>query len=80
MSREFEIWFTVYLWFTFWFTAIKLAVSVLIKGKPSKPKKYINKYIGVYIKSIHVYSKKRRHIYAYARARVGFTKWVTIII
>lgn len=49
MSREFEIWFTVYLWFTFWFTAIKLAVSVLIKGKPSKPKKYINKYIGVYI-------------------------------
>ena len=39
MSREFEIWFTVYLWFTFWFTVIKLIVNVLIKGKPSKPKK-----------------------------------------
>lgn len=77
MSREFEIWFTVYLWFTFWFTAIKLAVSVLIKGKPSKPKKYINKYIEVYINSIYVYIKKRRHIYAYAHARVGFTKWFT---
>ena len=77
MSREFEIWFTVYLWFTFWFTAIKLIVNVLTKGKPSKLKKCINKYIGVYKNSIYVYSKKRRHIYAYARARVGFTKWVT---
>lgn len=77
MSREFEFWFTVYLWFTFWFTAIKLIVNVLIKGKPSKPKKYTNKYIEVYInRHIRIY-KKRRHIYAYAHARVGFTKWFT---
>lgn len=55
MMREFEIWFTVYLWFTFWFTAIKLIISVLIKGKPSKPKKYINKYIEVYKKYIRIY-------------------------
>lgn len=55
MSREFEIWFTVYLWFTFWFTAIKLTVSVLTKGKPSKPKKYINKYIEVYIYTAYTY-------------------------
>lgn len=77
MSREFEIWFTVYLWFTFWFTAIILIVSVLPKGKPSKPKKHINKYIVVCITYSVCTYKKRRHIYAYARTRVGFTKWFT---
>lgn len=50
MSREFEIWFMVYVWFAFGLPLTILAVSALIKGKPSKPKKYINKYIGVYIK------------------------------
>lgn len=53
MSRELEIWFTVYLWFTFWFTAIKLIVNVLTKGKPSKPKKCTNK--EVYINRLYTY-------------------------
>ncbi len=77
MSREVEIWFTVHIRFTLWFTLKALYINSVDQREPSEPKKCINKYIEVYInRHIRIY-KKRRHIYAYARTRVGFTKWFT---
>lgn len=69
MMREFEIWYTIHTRYTLDTRCYELYFIALAECVLCVLRNYINNYIGVYNRSTYVYSKKRRHIHAYARVR-----------